>query len=105
MTVKIDNKEIELKYTFNSFKYMKEFSPAVMENLENQPFMVLDFLHLLLMGALNNDKKVKISHDQVDDFLEDFFEQSDGDVSELIEELMGKLQESSFFKKLQGKQE
>ena len=102
MVVKCRNKEVELKYTFNSFKYMTDFSASAFEEIDDKPFKVLGILEILLLGALNHDKKVRFTTDDVDDVLESMSE--NGDLAGLLEHLMGILQESGFFKGLQKKQ-
>ncbi len=102
MVVKLGNREVELKYTFNSFKYMQEFSPTVLEEVEDKPFKIIPFLEILVMGAVNHNKKNRFTEDEVDEFLEEYF--NDGDISELIETLMAELENSGFFKKLQQEQ-
>ena len=98
-TIKVKNKEVELKFTFNSFKYMENFDIKAVEEIESKPFKIIPMLEVLLLGACNNSPKVKVSIVDVQDFLEEFMEE--GSVTELMEELMNKLQESNFFKSLQ----
>lgn len=57
MVVKFNGKDLELKYTFNSFKYMKEFSTTMFDKVNENPFLIIDVLEVLLLGALNHDKK------------------------------------------------
>jgi hypothetical protein len=90
--LKIGKREIEPKFTFNSFKYMKEFSVSDFEQIETHPFVLGAMLDVLLMGAVNSDPRVKFSETEVQDYLEQF--SADGDVTALLEE-------SNFFKALQ----
>jgi len=99
MIVNLRGKEVEVKYSFNSFKYMRDFSPSVLEQLEDKPFELIPFMEIMMLGALNHNKKVKFTVDDADDVLEDVSE--NGDISKLLEDLMELLQESGFFKSLQ----
>lgn len=101
MIISIKNKEIELKFTFNSFKYMKDFDVSQMALLETKPFMVVDIAESLLLGAVNNDIKQQFSIIDVQKFLEKYVEVDGESLPDLVEELMVKLQESNFFKSLQ----
>ena len=97
--IKIKNKEVELKFTFNSFKFMENFDIKAVEEIESKPFKIIPMLEVLLLGALNNNPKVKVSIVDVQEFIEGYIE--DGSITELMEELMTLLQDSSFFKSLQ----
>jgi hypothetical protein len=99
MTVKIKNKEYELKFTFNSFKYMEDFDITALQEIESKPFKIIPIISTLLYGAVNHNPKVRVRLEDVEIFLEDFI--VDGDVGELLEELMTLLQDSNFFKSLQ----
>jgi hypothetical protein len=98
-SLKIGKKEIELKYTFNSFKYMEDFDLSSLADIENKPFKVFPVIEVLLLGALNNSPKVVVSRIEVADFVEEYAE--NGDIIELFQTLMKKLEESRFFKSLQ----
>lgn len=99
MVVKFNGKDLELKYTFNSFKYMKEFSTTMFDKVNENPFLIIDVLEVLLLGALNHDKKKVFTEDDVDNILEELSD--NGQLSEVLEYLMELLQNSSFFKGLQ----
>lgn len=99
MVIKIKDKEVDLKFTFNSFKYMRDFDMSKMNEVEDRPFEIIPVLETLLLGAMNNSPKLKFSVSEVDDFLEEFLEE--GSVVDLLNDLMELLQESSFFKSLQ----
>lgn len=100
--VKIGKKEQDLKFTFNSFRYMEDFDLDEISTIEKKPLRMINVLHILLMGALNHDPKVVFSAQEVMDYLENFAE--DGDISELFENLIQLLQDSSFFKSLRKKE-
>lgn len=102
MVILIAGKERELKYTFNSFKYMKNFDITELDSVETKPFIMAEMLEILLMGAVNNNPREVVSWVQVQDFLEEYL--ADGDVTELFESLVGMLQESNFFKSLRKAQ-
>lgn len=99
MTFKIKGKDVEVKFTFNSFKYMQDFDLSVLGNLESQPFMTIPVVEKLLLGGLNWNKAERYSLNEIDVALEEFIE--DGDLGALIEGLMEELQASPFFKALQ----
>lgn len=99
MEITINDKSYKLEFTFNSFKYMKDFDIGEMQNLESQPFKIIDFCEQLLYGAINNDPKIYVSMEEIDSYLEEYI--NDGSLGELIEQLMDLLQESNFFKALQ----
>lgn len=99
MEIKVRNEQVELKYTFNSFKFMREFDMSVIGNVENKPFEIIPVLETLLLGALNSNSKKKYTATDVENFLEEFIEE--GSIVELLNGLMDLLQESSFFKSLQ----
>lgn len=99
MNININGKEQELKFTFNSFKYMTDFNLKDIELMESKPFMVVPMAELLLLGALNHNPKVFIPMSMVDEFLEEYI--SENSINDLLAELMGLLQDSSFFKSLQ----
>lgn len=99
MVINIKGQEVELKYTFNSFKYMQELDMGELQELERKPFKILNAAELLLLGAVNHNPAKKFSIGDVQAFLEKFI--VDGSISDLLEELMNSLQESNFFKSLQ----
>lgn len=99
--IKINGKDVELKFTFNSFKYMQDFDAKDFENAESNPFLIAKELEVLVMGAANNSPKFKVKEEDVQEFLEEYV--SENDPADLLTELMEKLQESSFFKSLQKK--
>lgn len=101
MNIKIKNKEVELKFSFNSFKYMEEFDIEELSDIEKKPFKIISMVEILLLGALNHNPKIKISKEEISTFLEDYI--IENPINVLMEELMLKLQESNFFKSLQKK--
>lgn len=104
MTFKINGKEIEIKYTFNSFNYMTDLDFSSMQGMESKPFAIAPMCHMLVLGGVNHNPKArKYSAEDVSEALELFLE--DGDIVELFEGLMEELEKSNFFKSLQKKQE
>lgn len=101
MTIKFKGKEQELKFTFNSFKYMTDFEISVFAEVEDKPFKIIPLLEMLLLGALNSNSKVIVDIVDVQEFLEEFVE--DGEIGSLLEDLMQLLQDCNFFKSLQKK--
>lgn len=103
MVFKIKNKEVELKFTYNSFRYMQDFDLSMASDLETKPFKVFPLVETLLFGAVNSNPKVRFSLEDVQTSLEDVLTSEDNEVSlnELVETLMKLLETSSFFKSLQ----
>lgn len=102
MNITIAGKERELKYTFNSFKYMKNFDITELDKVEAKPFIMAEMLEILLMGAVNSNPKEVVAWVQVQDYLETYLE--DGDMTVLFSSLIELLQESNFFKSLRKTQ-
>lgn len=102
-TVKIKNKEYELKFTFNSFKYMKELNLKDIEDFESNPIKIACMLEIMLLGAVNANPNKPVKESELQEYLEEYFNEETSDVTALFEELMILLQESSFFKSLQRK--
>lgn len=102
MELKIRGQEVEVKFTFNSFKYMEDFDLSVMEEIETKPFKLIPVVETLLVGALNNNPKVKYTPAIISEFLEEYVVENS--IGDLLEELMVLLQESNFFKSLQKNQ-
>lgn len=100
--LKIGEQNIELCYTYNSFKYMEELDLTVLDKLDKTPFKILGVVEELLMGAVNNSPHRKIQLEEVQEFLEVFI--AEGDLVELLTDLVTLLEESSFFKSLQKKE-
>lgn len=90
---------LELKYTFNSFRYMEELDLGELAELERKPFKMISIGETLLLGALNYNPKVKYTPQMVSEIMEE--EVNNGNMVELIGNLVELLQESSFFKNLQ----
>lgn len=99
MTITINNKVVELKFTFNSFKYMEDFDMGDVSDIDKHPFKVIRLTEELLYGAVNNSPKVKFTKEDVAIFLEEYAETNP--MLDLLTELMGELENSSFFKNLQ----
>ena len=103
MIIKYKDNDIQLKYTFNSFKYMEDVNLGDMETLEQTPFRLIGILQGLLLGALNSDPKVYYSPNQVDEILENLIEDEDNNLADTLKGLVELLEESSFFKSLQAR--
>lgn len=101
MEINIKKKTVELKFTFNSFKYMQDFDMGALEDIDRKPFKMIGMVESLLMGAVNSNPKFKVSLEEVSLFLEDYI--AENSLNELLEELMKQLQDSNFFRSLQKK--
>jgi len=102
MIIEVGKKEYQLKFTFNSFKFMKTLNIEELGELETHPFMVFDIAEQLLLGALNNSKDKVFSQKEVGKILEAYVGENKSVIT-LVEGLMNELEESSFFKSLQAK--
>jgi hypothetical protein len=102
-TVIIKNREYDLKFTFNSFKYMKELNLKDIEDFETNPLKIACMLEMMLLGAVNSNPNKVVKESELQEYLEEYFTEETSDVTVLFEELMTLLQESSFFKSLQRK--
>lgn len=101
MLINFNDKDIELKFTFNSFKYMQDFDITDFEKIETKPFLVIPITETLLLGGLNHNPKVKHFSSEVEEYLEKYV--IDNNISDLLEKLVDELQKSDFFKSLQKK--
>lgn len=99
MKVKFKGKDKELKFTFNSFRYMEDFDISEMDEMENKPFKIIGLTEKLALGAFNSDPKRVVTQEQVSEFLEDYAEENS--IIDLMTGLMEELEKSSFFKNLQ----
>lgn len=99
MILKLTDKELEVKFTFNSFKYMEEFDISKLDGIEHKPFKVIAVTKELLVGGLNYSPAKVFNEVDADAILEEVIE--NGSVGELLELLLDELQESNFFKSLQ----
>jgi hypothetical protein len=99
MVIKVKDKEYELKFTFNSFKHLEDFNMQELSVVGDYPFKTIKIAEQLFTGALNHNPKVKFGPTEVEEIFEAYCE--DESVIELLEKLMGLLEDSSFFKSLQ----
>ena len=99
-TITINGIVHEPKFTFNSFKYMENFDIDALQTLDKTPFKIIPVVEMLLMGALNNNPRVRVAIVDVDAFLDEYIS-GGGSLTELTEELINLLQDSNFFKSLQ----
>lgn len=99
MVVKIREKDIEIKYTFNSYRHMSDLNVAQMEEIGQKPFLMIDIIKQLLLGALNNEPCFTVTEDEIMEYIESVLKE--GDIMELFNELVEKLEDSDFFKQLQ----
>ena len=99
MKIKIKGKDVELKFTYNSFRYMEDLDINDISKIETNPFKVIRINEILLLGALNNNPKKIYEFDVVQEYLETALEE--GNLFQVSEQLMGLLEKSSFFQNLQ----
>lgn len=98
--VQLDGRELELKFTYGSLQFMQDFEITAIEEVERKPFKMIYVVKGLLLGALNhNPAKEVFSEAQVDRIVEESLET--GTLTDLLAELLERLQDSSFFKSLQ----
>lgn len=101
MKITINGTERELKFTFNSFRYLEEFQIEELSDIATKPFKVGRVTTDLLYGALNYDPRTKIEFADVVEYVQSVYENEDGDIFELLSQLMEELGNSGFFKQLQ----
>lgn len=99
MILEHKKKEYELKFTYNSFRYMQDLDLSDLELLETRPFMMIGLTEQLLLGAINNTPSKKVTIQTVSNIVESKMEE--GVLVELMEQLIKLLEDSSFFKNLQ----
>jgi len=99
MNINIDGKDVELGFSYNSFKYMQDFDLSELVGMEGKPFKIITITESLLIGAVNCDPKVKFPEAKVTEFLEEYVVENS--IADLLEELMKLLEDSHFFKSLQ----
>lgn len=99
MNIEIDGKSYELKYTFNSFKHMKELNLDDLQDCNKYPFKMFSIVSTLFAGAINHNPKSEFSSSKSDSLLEKYCESNS--TVKLLESLMEMLQENGFFKSLQ----
>lgn len=99
MKLTIKEKEYELKFTFNSFRFMEDFNFSELEEVQHKPFKLISATSQLLLGALNHNRDEYYSQDNVDELLENLLEETS--IADLLNDLVNLLQDSSFFKNLQ----
>lgn len=102
MNIKINEQELELQYTFNSFKYMEDFNLNDLAEAEEKPFKLAKVVEILLLGALNYNPKVVYTRETVAEILNDYVVENS--LTDLLEQLMKLMEDSSFFKSLQKNQ-
>lgn len=99
MEIKHNEEILKLEYSFNSFKFMEELNMEDLSELDIKPFKMIGIAEILLTGALNHNPKVIYNEVMINDILVNIT--NEGKLVELLEHLIDKLQESSFFKSLQ----
>lgn len=101
MKIKFNGKDIDVKYTFNSFRYMEDFDMKNLEELDRKPFKIISITSDLLYGAVNYSPNNKYSKEEVLKHIE--YVMDNEDITDLLTILMDLLEKSSFFKNLQKK--
>lgn len=102
MKIKIGEVDVELRYTFNSFKYMREFDINEMNDIQNKPFKVFAVLSELFYGAVNHNPSIVVSKEESDTMLQEYVSSKDCNIGEFINKLFEMLTENDFFKQLQA---
>lgn len=102
MKIKIGEVDVELRYTFNSFKYMREFDINEMNDIQNKPFKLFAVLSELFYGAVNHNPSIVISREESDTMLQEYVSSKDCNIGEFINKLFEMLTENDFFKQLQA---
>lgn len=100
MVINFNGEDRELKYTYNSFKYMENFDTSELANLGEKPFKLLGITQTLLTGAINHNPRVVVPQRDIEKHIE--LEMNSGGLMQLLTDLMLLLEDSSFFKNLQA---
>lgn len=98
MEIKIAGKTKELRFSYNSFKYLEDFDISVVEDMEKKPFKLMRLTKELLFAACNHEKKDYIDMTFVEAYVENSF--NERKLSGFFEELFSLLTESPFFPEL-----
>lgn len=101
MIIKVGEKEVELKFSYNSFLYMDDFNIKDLEKIEDNPFRMLGIVRQLMFGAMNHNPKEFFKVEEVDAIMENLMEEMN--IGDLLTQLIKLLEDSSFFKSLQRK--
>lgn len=99
MEVKVRDSVEQIKFTYNSFKYMKDFNIRSLEEISEKPFMMIQLCGQILLGGINHDRNKVYSLTDVDDIIERSV--SNGTFTKMFTELVNVLTECDFFKSLQ----
>ena len=102
MKIKIGEVDVELRYTFNSFKYMREFDINEINDIQNKPFKLFAVLSELFYGAVNHNTSIVVSKEESDTMLQEYVSSKDCNIGEFINKLFEMLTENDFFKQLQA---
>lgn len=99
MKIKIKNKDVELKFVYNSFRYMEDLDVTELETMNQFPFKIPRICEMLLLGASNCDPDNPVTPEEVRWYMEGVLKE--GTLVELVTMLTELLEESDFFKQLQ----
>ena len=102
MKIKIGEVDVELRYTFNSFKYMREFDINEINDIQSKPFKLFAVLSELFYGAVNHNPSIVVSKEESDTMLQEYVSSKDCNIGEFINKLFEMLTENDFFKQLQA---
>ncbi len=101
MNIVYKDKDVELKFTYNSFRYLTDFSVSSLEGINNKVFSIITVSRDLLLAAMNCEPSKKYSYNDVDAVLEPYVES--GEIIDLFEQLSELLMDSNFFKSLHAR--
>lgn len=98
--IKINEKDYEVGFTFNSFKHMEDLDISDLAEIDTKPFKVIKITEQLLKGALNHNPKVVFKEQAIDSIVEECA--TSGEIALVMGVLLELLQDSDFFKSLQA---
>ena len=78
---------------------MESLNFEELDNLEKTPFKIIGIVEQLLMGGLNHNPRKIYTDEMVYEIVEQ--EMENGNIVDMLGDLMGELEKSSFFKNLQ----
>lgn len=97
----INGKEVQPKFTYNSFRHMEDLDLKELATLEDKPFKIISMFEKLLMGAVNCDPAVEFSDLDVRIYIEKNIKPAE--LIGMFSETIKLLEASDFFVGLQPK--
>ena len=100
MNINYKDKEIELKFTYNSFRYMEDLDINRLEQMDSNIFSMIGVSRDLLIGAINKEPSEKYTYADVDAILEPLTDS--GEIVDFFREIFELLSNSGFLSRLRA---